>query len=168
MSRKERYNHFEYFENIARKLKSIKHSDEKPHFFRATDQDEPQDLEQRLSSASGMLLIAIDGAESTFGWKISDSLMEQPLFHFAIVEQTEIGNSSTIFNAQSNCKKNAMQVIARMMNDYHNHTKGMDLLDPASFTMQGFGPIRNSFYGVMVDFSFEQGVDYTINDELWD
>lgn len=163
-----KYNHYEYCEAIARKLKPIKHTEEKKKFFQATEQDELEDLNERLSECTGILFIAIDGTESLFDWKNSDSLMEQPTYLFAIIQQTESGNSQTIFNAQQNCKQIAIQVIAHMMQDYHNYKKGMDLLDPSSFQMKGFGPIRNDFYGVLVSFSFDQGTNYEINQDLWD
>jgi len=164
----DKYNHYEYCENIARKLKPIKHSEENRRFFEATEQDEIESLEARLSDIGGILFIAIDGVESDFDWKNSDSLMEQPSFKFAIVEQTTSGESDTIYRAVKNCKAIAMQVIAYMMNDYHNHHKRMDLLEPSSFKMKGFGPIGNNYYGVLVGFSFDQGTNYEINPNLWD
>ena len=163
-----KYNHYEYCEAIARKLKAIRHTDEKQKFYRATEQDEIQDLEERLSEASGMLFIAIDGTESEFDWKNSDSLMEQPSYKFAIVEQTEQGNSGSIFKALKHCEVIARQVIFKMMDDYHGHQKGMELLEPSSFQMKGFGPLRDSFYGVLVGFSFNQGINYKLNKDLWE
>jgi len=162
-----KYNHYEYCEAIARKLKAIQHTGEKQKFYRATGQDEIEDFEERMSEASGMIFIAIDESDSGFDWKNADSLMEQPSYLFAILQQTETGNSETIFKAQKDCKSIAMQVIAQMMQDYHIGKNGMDLLEPSSFQMKGFGPLRNTFYGVLVSFSFNQGVNYKINKDLW-
>jgi hypothetical protein len=164
----DKYNHYEYCEDIARKLKPIQHTEAKKRFFQATEQDDLPSLNERISSASGVLFIAIDGTESSFDWRNSDSLMEQPYYLFAIIEQTKSGKSSSIFDAQQHCRQIAMQVIARMMHDYHDQVKGMDLLDPSSFLMKGFGPIRNNYYGVLVSFSFNQGINYEINPALWD
>jgi len=163
----EKYNHYTYCEDIARKLKPILHTNDKKQFFKATGQDDIDELNERLSEASGMLFIAIDETESVFDWQNSDSLMEQPVFLFAIVKQTEIGNSSTIFQAQQECKNTALQVIYKMMDDYHEHVNGMDLLEPSSFRMKGFGPLRENFYGVLVGFSFNQGINYILNPDLW-
>ncbi|MDR1716323.1 MAG: hypothetical protein LBS20_10800 [Prevotella sp.] len=163
-----KYNHYAYCEAVARKLKPIRHSDEKQQFFKATEQDEIEDLEERMSEASGILFIAINGTESEFDWKNSDSLMERPSYLFAIVEQTEAGSSGTIFEAQQHCKAIAMQVIAQMMLDYHEYKEGMELLDPSTFRMKGFGPLRNTYYGVLVGFSFDQGTNYEINPDIWE
>lgn len=162
-----KYNHYKYCEAIARKLKPIQHSEDRKQFFEATEQDELDTLEARLSDTSGILFIAIDGAESSFGWQNSDSLMEQPLYKFAIVEQTESGDSHTIFKAIQHCKAISMQVIARMMQDAQNYKEGMDQLNPSSFQIRSFGPIGNSYYGVLVGFSFDQGTNYEIKPDLW-
>ncbi|MBK5720144.1 hypothetical protein JGH11_04585 [Dysgonomonas sp. Marseille-P4677] len=162
-----KYNHYQYCEAIARKLKPIQHSEDKKQFFEATEQDELETLEARLSDTSGILFIAIDGSESAFGWKNSDSLMEQPTYKFAIVEKTLSDDSSTIFKAQQHCKAIAMQVIAQMMQDAQDYKAGMELLDPGSFQLKGFGPIGNNYYGILVGFSFDQGINYNINPELW-
>lgn len=164
----DRYNHFEYCEKLARKLKPIQHTDETRRFFKATEQDELSDLEQRLSDTDGVLLIAIDGVESAYDWKDSDSLMKRPSYKVAIVEQTTSGDTQSIFNAQEHCKKIGEQVIAYMMNDYHDYVKGMDLLLPSSFQMKGFGPIGNNYYGILMSYTFDQGVNYEIDPELWD
>lgn len=163
-----RYNHYAYCEDIARRLKPIKHTDKKPKFFTAAGQEDLPDLEARMSEISGILFIAINGTESTFDWKNSDNLMEQPSYLFAIIEQTEVGDSRTIHPAQQHCKLLAMAVISQMMQDYHNQKNGMDLLDPSSFEMKGFGPVKENFYGVLVGFSFNQGTNYEIDPTLWD
>ncbi|MDR0824603.1 MAG: hypothetical protein LBN74_05875 [Prevotella sp.] len=162
-----KYNHYEYCETIARKLKPIQHTDEKRQFFKSTEQEELDELNERISDTSGVLFIAIDGTESSFDWRNSDSLMEQPSYLFAIVEQTEGGNAASIFQAQQHCKAIAMQVVASMMQDYHDYKNGLELLEPATFRMKGFGPIGNNYYGVLVGFSFNQGTNYEINPALW-
>lgn len=163
----EKYNHFSYGETIARTLKPIGHSDTQKHYFKATEQDEIDTVSQWISQARGVLLIAIDGAESSFEWNSSDSLMEQPLYLFAVVKQTTGDNPASIFEAQQYCKRIGEQIIAHLMQDFHADKNGVGLLDPSSFRMKGFGPVGENFYGVLLGFSFNQGINYTIDPRLW-
>ena len=58
------YNHFEYGDLLARKLKPIAHSDTKQHYYHATEMEDLQELNARLSGAHGMILVAINGSNS--------------------------------------------------------------------------------------------------------
>ena len=68
------YNHFDYGEMLARKLKPISHTNTEQHFYRSNDPDDLRELNARLSSACGMILIAVDNKDSDFGYKHSDGI----------------------------------------------------------------------------------------------
>lgn len=161
------YNHFQYSENLARKLKAIGHTDSDCHFFRATEQTELRELEDNLSSAHGMIMLAVDGKDSGFQFRNSDSLMERPAYSLVIAKQTSSSDSDTVFKAQQECKAVMMQVISRMLNDARDYKHRCDLIDPDSFRIEGFGPIGDLFYGVMLWFALDEGVNFEIKPDMW-
>jgi hypothetical protein len=163
-----KYNHFQYGEALARALRPVSHTDTARHFYRATELEELEDLTARLSSASGMLLIAIDGHNADFGWKNADNLMERPQYFFLVLRQTTSGDPDTVFAAQSECAAVARQIIARMLNDARlPQTNPMQFVDPGSFTLRGIGPIADNFFGVILGFNREVGMNYQIESSMW-
>ena len=64
------YNHFSYTEALARNLKAISHTDDDCHFFRATEQMDLGEIEENISSMHGMIMLSIDGKESTFSFTV--------------------------------------------------------------------------------------------------
>ncbi len=157
----DKYNHFKYCENLAENLKAITKS------YRATEQTELQDLNAQITNAHGTIIIAIDGAESSFTWNDSDSLMEQPIYSIAVVKQTSTGDANTIFSSQKECMEIGKQIIARMFLDADHYKNGLHLLDRKSFLCKGFGPIGDNFYGVLLSYQLDQGINYTINPDYW-
>jgi len=89
------YNHFEYGEMLARQLRAIAHTDKEQHYYRATEIEDLQELNARLSGARGMILVAIDDCNSDFGWKNSDSLMERPQYFFVVAKATPGNDKSS-------------------------------------------------------------------------
>ena len=164
-----KYNHFEYGEMLASKLKAIKHTKEDVHFFRATEQTRYEDLVDSMSSAHGTILIALNGAVSDFLWVDSDSLMERPQYSFCVLKNTVSDDTDTIFLAQSECKEIAMQIIARMLRDSDSYkNNGLNLINKNSFKIEGIGPVGDNFYGVELSFSFDQGTDFRIDTTMWE
>ncbi|MDR1455529.1 MAG: hypothetical protein LBJ01_07760 [Tannerella sp.] len=163
----QQYHHFEYGESLARRLKAISHTDTQQQFYRATEVEELSELNARLSSASGMILVAIDGNNSDFGWKNSDSLMERPQYFFMVAKQTVSGDTDTVFTAQQECAAIVRQIIARMVRDHQRYDSGMTYLDESSFTARGVGPIGENFYGVILGFNMDVGLDCRIDQTCW-
>jgi len=161
-----KYKHFEYCESLARRLKPVGHTDDDCHFFRATEQSSLTELERNISAAHGMILIAIDGKFSGFDYQ-PDSLIEKPLYGIVIARQTDSTDIDTVFQAQDETKALAMQVISRMMCDARDYRNGCEFIDPGSFLVEGFGPIAGNFYGVILSFSTESGIEYKVDPEMW-
>jgi len=161
------YNHFDYGQKLALKLKAIENGEKDKGFFEATEQEDLPSLNERISSASGTILIAVDTGESAFDWQNSDSLMEMPYYAFAIVQQTTSGDVQSIISAQQNCKQIAKEIMAKMLQDSHARKEGLEYLERKSFHIKSFGPVGGNFYGVMLFFFFNRGVNYTLNPEMW-
>lgn len=161
------YNHFTYAEKLARQLVPISHTDEDRHFFRATEQTELIELNEMITKAHGRIMIAIDGATSDLKLNNTDSLMERPGYSLVIAKQTKSTDTFSIFEAQKDCKDIMKEVISCMLADYNNYRYGCENIDTSSFQLSGFGPIADQFYGVILDFYVDEGVNYTINPSMW-
>ncbi|MDL2262457.1 hypothetical protein LJC11_03025 [Bacteroidales bacterium OttesenSCG-928-I21] len=129
-----------------------------------------QELNDRLSSAHGMILVAIDGTNSDFGWNNSDNLMKRPQYFFVVAKAAPSNDTNNVFIAQKESEAVASQIVARMMQDgssYHPDS-ALQFLDPASMTFRGIGPIGDNFYGVIFGFNFNRPVNYMINKNMWE
>ena len=71
------YNPFEYGKTLAIRLKPIAHTPEKPRFFTAFGLEDLYNFNEKLSSVSGMILIAVDGCESESKRNEADALNKQ-------------------------------------------------------------------------------------------
>ena len=148
------YNHFDYIENIAKHLKAIGHSDQKRKFYRSVENETMKEVEARISSASGIILIAVDSASSDYDYPDGGhNLNEVSEYFFIIAKQTSAKNVESVFVAQKETKALCAQVIAKMMEDYVNGIAGLLYLDPSSITIRGIGPLGSSFHGCIVGFS---------------
>jgi hypothetical protein len=161
------YDHFKYTEKLARQLIPISHTNTDIHFFRATLQTELKELNEKLTRAHGMIMIAIDEKTSDFSFNQYDSMMERPSYSIVIAKQTKATDTDTIFQAQLESKGVILQVISRMMADYQRNVDGCELIDPNSFKLDGFGPIGDLFYGIILDFYLDEGVNYKLNPAMW-
>lgn len=161
------YNHFEYCEMLAKGLKAICHTDEKKKYYRATNNMELEELNTNISSAHGTILIAIDGSISSFHYNNADNLMHQPVYAVVIAQQTKSTDTETIFKAQKECKDIALQVIARMNSDAYSYKHNCQMIDKDSLRIDGFGPIGDLFYGVMLQLSLTESIDNRVNDDYW-
>ena len=74
------YNHFEYGKTLAIRLKPIAHTPEKPRFFTAFGLEDLYNFNEKLSSVSGMILIAVDGCESESKRNEADALNNNDMF----------------------------------------------------------------------------------------
>lgn len=161
------YNHFSYSEKLARRIKAVGHTDNDCHFFRATENQSYQEMAANLSSVSGFVMIAIDGKNSGFLWVDSDSLIERPTYSLVILRQTSINDVDQMFESMELCKVIALQCIAKMLQDARQYVDGCHFIDPASFSIDGVGPVADNFFGVIIQFSLLQGIDYMIDPDMW-
>jgi len=163
------YSHFEFGELLARNIKAISHTDQNKRFFRATESEELEELTERATAVkSGFILVAIDGNNADYGYKNSDNLMERPQYFFQILKNTTSTNSATIFEAQTECKKIAKQIIAAMTSRSKGYYESpLQFLEKDSITIRGIGPILDNWYGVIMGFNLNYGLALQINTDEW-
>ena len=158
----ETYNHFEYGEKLARRLKPVCHTDHRPRFFTAFGLEDLYNFEDRMSRVDGMVLIAVEGQEMDSNWNRGDCLQDVWTYSFIFAENTRRDRPDTIDRAVHHCREVAMQVRAHLLND-PQLTNTLD----REMTMNGIGPIGDGFYGVVLTFRLEEYPDWEINPELW-
>lgn len=162
-----KYNHFAYCEDFARKLKLIGHTDKDRHFYRATENTRPEEFHEQISSAHGMIMVAIDGIDEDYSWPGSDSLMVKPGYSIVIAKQTRSNDSNTIFTAQRESHLVIRECMAKMLQDAALYKNGCEFIDAGSFFVEGIGPLGDLFYGVILSFTLDHGVEYKLNPEMW-
>lgn len=162
-----KYNHFQICELLATKHKAIQSSDINPRFFRATERMDLTELNQNISVASGTIVIAIEMGDTSFRYQNSDQLSSRPVYKMVIASQTESSDSDTIFEAIDRCNQVAHDFISRLMCFARAERHGCESIDANSFYIEAIGPIGDLFYGVMLEFSTHDLVNYSVNPDVW-
>jgi len=154
-------------EKLAKRLKLVSHSDSNRHFYRATEQTELEELTANISSANGTIIIAIDGSFVDFEFPDSDNLVARPQYSVVIASQTSSSDSSTILTVQQTCKQIAIQIISKILQDAQAEENGCRYINEKTFTIEGIGPIADNFYGVILSFNMEEGINYQLDSNMW-
>lgn len=161
------YNHFHVSELLATRHKLIQSTDYDPHFFRATERMDLTELNQNISAASGIIVIAIEMGDTSFQYQNSDQLSSRPVYKIVIASQTESSDSDTIFEAIKVSNHIAHDFIYRLMCFARTESHGCEAIDPNSFYIETIGPLGDLFYGVMLEFATHDLVNYSVNTNAW-
>ena len=161
------YNHIDFLETTAAKLKDIAHTQEKQRFFVSTGVSNLEGLIQRISSAYLPLIVAEDNSDERFIDLLDDNILALPIYTFYVLYAASPGNDTQIMLARRNGKITAKKVISRMLKLRHHEDLGLDLVDYNSFRFLGVGPLGDAAHGVMVTFSLKQQAGIFYNPEDW-
>lgn len=163
------YNHFSYGEQLSQKLKPIVESKDAKKYYTCSESDNLYDFTRRLSSAIGVVMIAMDGSNSDFEMNAGDALFEIPQYFFLFIQPADTDNPADILAKQKGCKRICLQVQARMLREMSDpfKTTAMKCLNPDSFIIRGIGPIGDNFYGALIGFNFKLNINYEIDPEYW-
>lgn len=158
----EQYDHFKYGEHIARHLKPISHTDNKPKFFTAFGLEDLYRMDEKLSSVTGTILIAVDGLEANSDDNGADSLNDRHTYSFIIARNTDSDRSETITTAAKECS-----VLAKQIRNYLFHAPELTDTIERKTEITGIGPIGDNFYGVILTFSFLTPENFFIDQTFW-
>lgn len=157
------YNHFEYMEQVARRLKPIGHTDHHRRFLTAYGLEDLYNIDDRLSDLRDYVLIAVDGYEGDLTMNGADGLADVRQYGVIICHHTQADRTETIDAAFKECSVLCREVCHHLLND--------DTLRPylgMDWQLNGIGPIGDGFYGCLLSFSMSEWTDYIINPELWE
>lgn len=157
------YNHFVYGETIARRLKAIAHTDDRPRFFTAFGIEDLYNFDDKLSSVTGTILIAVDGLESDSTDNGFDSINDRRTYSFIVARNTVNDRPATITVAAEQCRALAKQI----RNYLFQKTELQGIID-RSTQITGIGPIGDNFYGVMLTFSLSEPEEFYIDATYWE
>ena len=156
------YDHFATGETFATQLKGITHTSEHPRFFTAFGIEDLYDFEDKLSSVSGTILIAIDGNESDTNDNCADSLIDRAAYSFVVARNTNSDRTVTILQTVRECKLIAKQIRNRLF-----LTPSLQGIIDHATQITGIGPIGDNFYGVILTFYLDTPEDYFIDINYW-
>ena len=163
------YNHFEYGEMLAGKLRQIVESKDSKKYYTCSESENLFDFMRRLSSVRGMVMIALDGSNSDYEMNKGDVLFEIPQYFFLFLQSAKTDVPADILEKQKECKRICEQVQAYMLQEMKNPLKTTSLkqLQTDSFTIRGVGPLGDNFYGALLGFNLKLGINYQIDSEYW-
>lgn len=156
------YDHYAYCEQLARSLKVVGHTGQRPRFFTAFGLEDLYNFEDKLSAVTGMVLIAVDGTEMDSAGNRADGLADTYTYSIILAQNTQRDRPDTIAQAVHQCRDTALQVRNLLRLD-------PDLRDGLGLEMQlnGIGPIGDGFYGVVLTYTVTEYPDYTIDTDYF-
>lgn len=160
------YKHFEYGDFLAKSLKQIWHTESGKRYFHAFGLEDLYELNERISSISGFVLLAVDGSESEIEDNQADALNNTAHYAFIVAGPTQSSDQSSITRTCEQCKAIIYQIIARIRHDLPAFSP--DELSDNLFKTNGIGPIADNYYGVMVSFAFESPFLTGIDPKFWE
>ena len=157
------YNHFTYGETIARRLKPIAHTDARPRFFTAFGLEDLYNFDDKLSSVTGTILIAVDGYESDSSDNGFDSLNDRRTYSFIVARNTVNDRPDTITQAVQQCRP-----LAKQIRNHLFHQKELKSIIDRNTQITGIGPIGDNFFGVVLTFYLTESEDFYIDATYWE
>lgn len=157
------YNHFEYGEQLARKLKAIHHTDEKPRFFCAYGLEDLFTFDDKLSSIDGPVLIAVDGYESNSTDNRADGLNDTRQYGFIVARPTVSDRPETITSAFDFSHALCKQIRNALLLD-----PGLQGYINRATQINGIGPIGDNFYGCMLSISVNVPESFMLDASFWE
>lgn len=157
------YNHFYYGESLARCLKDIAHTDNHPRFFTAFGIEDLYNFDDKLSSVTGTILIAVDGLESDSTDNGFDSINDRRTYSFIVARNTANDRPATITAAAEQCR-----VLAKQIRNYLFQKAELQGIIDRNTQITGIGPIGDNFYGVILTFSLSEPEEFFIDANYWE
>lgn len=156
------YNHFNYGERLASKIKPIAHTPEKPRYFKAFGLEDLFTFDEKLSSVIGTILIAVDGYESDSKDNGADGLTDTQQYAFIVARNTVSDRSDTIASAFSECRKICKQIRNALFQDVQ-----LSSIIDRDTQINGIGPIGDNFYGCLLSFSIRESENFLLDETFW-
>ncbi len=156
------YNHFAYGEQLATQLIPINHCPEKPRFFEAFGIEDLYTFEDKLSSVTGTILIAVDGYESDSKGNRGDGLNDTRQYAFIVARNTVSDRVETVKQAFADCRIICKQIRNKLFQDAQ-----LACLIDCDTQINGIGPIGDNFYGCMLSFSVEENENCQLDATYW-
>lgn len=156
------YNHFEVLYTIARRFRPVAHTESAPRFFRAFGLEDLTELRTAVGRATGPILIAIDGHESTLHRPTPEQLFRRREYAFILAAPVRRQESHTLFETTERMHQLAAEVINQIRRPLRHTNPQLE------FQTNGIGPIADNFYGILVTFALQEPAIDQLTPDLWD
>lgn len=157
------FDFFEWAEDIAKKLKCVAHGTGHERFFKASGAELTSTMDERLSSLSSTVLIAVDKDELVTDRNFADSLIESHDYALVLCSPTVESKQDSIVTAVHNAASVLQQVRNIAVRDLGSRI--------SKCAMYPSGVIGDNFYGMVLEFTvtsmpnFSVNADYFLPDE---
>lgn len=139
------YDHFAFCEKMARTLRAVGHTDQKQQYYKASGSDWLTDLEDRLSAASGTVLIAVNSGELDTQGFGAEGVQDGWKYYIILAQQTDNDHRDTVHAAHEACQKLAIAVRNVLFRRYPRMPRTCSIFD--------VGPLADNFYGSALEFT---------------
>lgn len=153
------YNHFEFCEEMARTLRAVRHTDSKQQYYKASGSDWLADLEDRLSAASGTVLIAVNSGELDSEGFGAEGVQDDWKFYIILAQQTDDDHRDTVHAAHEECRRLAIAVRNVLFRRYPRM--------PRTSSIFNVGPLADHFYGSALEFTMVSYDNYAPDASLF-
>lgn len=153
------YNHYEFCEEMARKLRAVGHTDQRQRFFKASGTEWLADIEERLSAVSGTVLIAVDSGEMDTQGFGAEGLKDDWKFFVILAKATDNDHLDTVHAAMQDCRTLAVAVRNVLFRRY--------VRMPRTTSIFAVGPLADNFYGVALEFTMTAYDNYAPDESLF-
>lgn len=165
----EKYNHFSYGESLSRSLRFLQPGIQRNRkvLFTAPNSDTLYSISQKLSEINYPVLVAVNGFDADYSDNDADALFERAQYFFMLLQPAITDNPEDILAKQEQCKENALQIQAKMMQDSRKYKNGLTVLITDTFTIRSIGPVGDNLYGVIMGFNIQENLEFFIKPEMW-
>ncbi|MHC1775718.1 MAG: hypothetical protein AB9834_09925 [Lentimicrobium sp.] len=154
------YDHIAYFEEIARNLLLVSHSDTNKHFFTATTFTQLEGLITSLSVAQYPAIVAIDKKDGRFTDQLSNNLTDVQFYQVLILMPSVDLSSHNRGSVMRTCFSIFRSIISKMTRDKITDSRlpvgqeltGLRNFDRNEIVYNSLGPLFDNLFGV--EFSF--------------
>lgn len=164
-----------YFENVARKLKEIQHTDAKKHFFRSNSASYPVEILKSGSIAQYPAMVIIDRVDGRVTDRDSDNLLAKELYSFQILKPVPDSTPEGISTTVEECRVIVKKILSKMKRDKRSDNAvaitmpqtGLRNMEMGDVNYYQIGPMADGLYGIHVNFSITDPLKIKYNQEDW-
>lgn len=155
------YNHYEYSAYIAAHLKGIN------DYMCSVGDEDPSEVDNRLSRMKGPVLIAVDNYEADGSFGADEQLSCERKYILIILDHAKGNGFDTIRTAQNRCLELQNHIVSKLLKDFIEDENGLENLDPDSITTSPVGPFGDNMYGIKLDFTIVSPESWVYDENAW-
>lgn len=162
-------------DQIAAKLKELKHTKSDPHFHRIAGLSDMEEFIGNQLLTEGYQLLIETRDDFRFIDNRSDNYLSRGYYSFYVAKNHAPGDFDAMEDAKKACTTVAGKIQSRMLRDYKEDAKkpvpqrtfGIGMLEPGSFSIRTVGPLGDHYTAAYVSFTMIDIPDIVYNSDDW-